>query len=301
MDLTQHLAILGGAATRAVIVGRCGRSAFDQAVADGVLVRLARGRYALKTADKAVSVATRWSGVVSWRSAAQRHGWGQRLVPTLPDVTFPRAHHLPPAARKHLVPHWSELAEDDVVDGVTTKERTLVDCLRNLEVTESLPIVNSAVRSGDFTPAQIQALARSMRGRSRARAMAVASLASRKPANPFESTLLAIALQVPGLTPVPQAPVVAGGRVLHPDLYDEALGLIVEAESFEFHGKRAALTRDCRRYNAFVLAGKVVIRFSWEQVIFEPEYVFAVLTEAVALLTAAGHANVAVVPLASAA
>ena len=300
MDLSSHLTILGGAATRAVIVQRCGRSAFERAVAEGVLVRLSRGRYALTTADKAVATAARWGGIVSRRSAAQRHGWGQRLVPTLPDVTFPRNHHLPAAARRHLVPHWSDLADEDVADGVTTKARTLVDCMRNLDVTESVPIVNSAVRSGDFTPAEVVALARGMRGRGRARAIAVASLASRKPANPFESTLMAIAVQVPGLTALPQEPVYAGGRELHPDLYDEGLGLIIEAESFEWHGKRAALTRDCWRYNAFVLAGKVVIRFSWDQVIFEPDYVFEVLTAMVARL-ALPHANVAPVLLVRAA
>lgn len=292
MDLTEHLAILGGAATRAVIVERCGRGAFERGVREGTLVRLARGRYALKSAEKGAKAATRWGGVISWRSAAQLHGWGQRLVPERPDVTFPRNHHLPREARRQLVPHWSVLRDGDVIDGVTTKERTLVDCLRNLPVIESLPIVDSAIRCGDFTHAEIFALATAMKGRGRARALAVARLASAKPANAYESTLRAIAVQVPGLQALPQVEVQAGGRALHPDLYDEALGLVVEAESFEWHGKKAALTRDCWRYNAFVLAGKVVIRFSWTQVIFEPDYVFDVLVQVVALF-AATHANVA--------
>lgn len=292
MDLAEHLTILGGAAKRTVIVERCGRTAFDEAVRTGELVRLARGRYATRGADKAVRTATRWGGVVSWRSAAQRHGWGQRLVPERADVTFPRNHHLPREARKHLVPHWADLPDADVVDGVTTKRRTLVDCMRNLPVAESLPIVDSALRSGDFTYAEIQDIAREMRGRGRARARAVAALTSDKPANAYESSLRAIAVQVPGLAVLPQVEVIAGGRKLHPDLYDGALDLVIEAESFEWHGKTAALSRDCWRYNAFVLAGKIVIRFSWRQVIFEAEYVHGVLGEVVALL-AAPHANVA--------
>lgn len=292
MDLTEHLTILGGAAPRGVIVSRCGRGAFDRAVASGTLVRIARGRYALRSAHKAVATAVRWGGVVSWRSAAQRHGWGQRLVPDRPDVTFPRNHHLPPPARKHLVPHWSELADGDVVDGVTTKRRTLVDCLRNLPVTESLPIVDSALRLGDVSYAELQQIAREMRGRGRARAMAVARLASRKPVNAYESSLRGIAVQVPGLSVTPQAEVRAGGRELHPDLYDDRLRLVIETESFAWHGKTAALTRDCWRYNAFALAGKTIIRFSWAQVIHQPEYVYEVLAGMVALL-APGHANVA--------
>lgn len=63
------------------------------------------------------------------------------------------------------------------------------------------------------------------------------------------------------------------GRRVRPDLIDRRLGLIVEAESFEWHGKRAALTSDCSRYNAFALAGYVVLRFSWWQVMRRPEYV----------------------------
>ena len=68
-------------------------------------------------------------------------------------------------------------------------------------------------------------------------------------------------------------------------------GIVVEAESFEWHGKSAALTRDCARYNAFTVRGWVVIRFSWYQVMFEGDYVLRVLEEVVGLVRR--HANVA--------
>lgn len=291
MDLVEHVTILGGACTRAVLVARCGRSAVDKALGSGVLVRIARGRYALANADESVRTAAKWGGVLSLRSAAQRHGWGQKLVPERPDVTFPRTHHLHPAARTELVPHWLSLEPGDVSAGMTTKRRTLIDCMRNLPLDESLPIVDSAVRCGDVTAGDLREIAHSMRGRGRARAMGVAAIASPKPANAYESTLRGIAEQVAGLSVVPQHPVHAGGRELHPDLYDARLGLVIEAESFAWHGKTAALTRDCRRYNAFTLEGLIVVRFSWYQVMFEPEYVVNVLVAAVAL--ARRHANVA--------
>ncbi len=63
-----------------------------------------------------------------------------------------------------------------------------------------------------------------------------------------------------------------------PDLLDHRLRLVVEADSFEVHGRRQQLTRDCRRDNAFVTHGWRVVRFSWEQVMFEPGYVTEVLT-----------------------
>jgi hypothetical protein len=292
VDLISHVTIMGGACTRAAVIERCGRAAVDKAVDDGVLVRVARGRYALSTATVAVTAAATLGGVLSMRSAAQRLGWGQKQVPRLPDVTFPRNRHLDRSARALVVPHWSDIAPEDIVNGATGLRRTLIDCMRMLPLEESVPIVDSALRAGDVTKSDLLAIARSMRGRGRARAIAVATMATARAANPYESTLRAMAAAVPGLEVVPQMPVqVSTSLTLHPDLADAALGLIIEAESFEWHGKRAALTRDCVRYNAFTLQGWIVIRFSWEQVMFEPAYVLRVLESAVRLTRR--HANVA--------
>lgn len=226
------------------------------------------------------------------RSAAQHHGWGQKRVPDLPDVTFPRTHHLRRSARRLVVPHWSDIAPEDIVDGVTGVRRTLVDCMRMLPLEEALPIVESALRAGDVTLAQLRRIAADMRGRGRARAMGIAAMASRKPANPYESTLRAYASTVPGLHVEPQVPIrLSATRVLHPDLADLELRIVIEAESFTWHGETAALSRDCTRYNAFTLNGWIVVRFSWYQVMFDPAYVLMVLRDAVAL--ARQHANVA--------
>ena len=292
VDLISHVTILGGACTRAVIVERCGRAPVDGALRDGTLVRVARGRYALSTASDPVKAAATLDGVLSMRSAAQRHGWGQKLVPEKPDVTFPRNRHLPREARLLVVPHWSDIAPEDIVDGMTGVRRTLIDCMRMLPLEESVPIVDSALRAGDVTHDELKAIAHSMRGRGRTRAILVAEMATTRAVNPYESTLRAIASTVPGLHVVPQMPIrVSPSRELHPDLADPDLGLVIEAESFEWHGKRAALTRDCVRYNAFTCQGWLVIRFSWDLVMFQPAYVVAVLERMVRL--ARRHANVA--------
>ena len=94
--------------------------------------------------------------------------------------------------------------------------------------------------------------------------------------------LRAIAIRVKGLAVEPQVWLDLNGMRLRPDLLDRRSGLILEAESFEWHGKRLALTHDCVRYNAFGLAGYVVLRFSWEQVMLEPAYVEACLRTFVA-------------------
>ena len=101
----------------------------------------------------------------------------------------------------------------------------------------------------------------------------VAREASRRAANPFESVLRAIALDVPGLNLRPQVVIEEDGFRGRPDLVDIGNRVVVEAESFEFHGRRIGLRRDCERYNALALRGWLVLRFSWEHVMHEPAYV----------------------------
>lgn len=133
--------------------------------------------------------------------------------------------------------------------------------------------------------ARLRALARDARGPGARQIRRVAGVADGRAANPFESALRAIALDVPGLV-VPQRSVRAGQRFLgRPDLVDDALGIILEADSFEWHGGRAALVRDARRSNAFVVEGWLVLRFTWEDVMFHPDQVRLVLESAVAART----------------
>jgi very-short-patch-repair endonuclease len=74
-----------------------------------------------------------------------------------------------------------------------------------------------------------------------------------------------------------------GAFVVRPDFVDESLRLVLEADSFEWHGTRSGLAADTRRYNMLVVAGWIVLRFCYEDVMFQPEEVRAVLVEAVAL------------------
>jgi len=57
----------------------------------------------------------------------------------------------------------------------------------------------------------------------------------------------------------------------------------VECDSFEWHGTRSALVDDARRYNRMVVDGWIVLRLTYEDVMFHPAQVRAVLAEAVAL------------------
>ena len=279
--VTEALVRLGGVARRAELVRACGRPAIDAALATGTLVAATRGVYVSAETDSARAAAAAVSGVLSRRSAALGWGWAVRTPPALPDVVVPRNRKLASDRATGVSLHWGHLPADDVVDGRTSRERTLLDCLRSLPLDEGLAVADSALRNG-YSRASLLEVAARARGAGAARVREVAGLADGRAANPFESSLRAICLDVPGLQVVPQVDVHAPHWLGRPDLVDERLALALEADSFEWHGGRQALHRDANRYNAFVAAGWAVLRFSWEEVMFHPRRVALVLEAAVA-------------------
>ncbi len=51
----------------------------------------------------------------------------------------------------------------------------------------------------------------------------------------------------------------------------------LEADSHEFHKSRLDVRRDCWRYDEMIISGWIVLRFAWEQVMFNPEWVREVI------------------------
>jgi very-short-patch-repair endonuclease len=278
LSLEQLLHRLGGVATRSALIELTSRAVVDRALREGRVVRVARGRYALPTADAARRAAAVLHGVVSHRSAAAYWGWGMKRVPDLPCVTVRRNRKLPGHRREGVELHWASLSAEEVVDGwVTSPARTFVDCCRDLPFDEALAIADSALRSRSFTRSGLVEVALSTRGAGRARCLRVARGATSEAANPFESVLRAIALDVPGLEVRPQVQVLDAPFTIRPDLTDERLRVALEADSFEWHGSREALKRDCRRYNLLVAHGWTVLRFTWEDVMLDPAHVRSTL------------------------
>ena len=92
----------------------------------------------------------------------------------------------------------------------------------------------------------------------------------------------ALAIQA-GLNVAAQWEVRTGGLRLHPDVADPFHGLALEADSYAHHGAtREAHERDCERYNAMVLAGWRVLRFTWPEVMFNPDRVTRTIAAAMA-------------------
>jgi very-short-patch-repair endonuclease len=70
----------------------------------------------------------------------------------------------------------------------------------------------------------------------------------------------------------------------HPDLVDVHRRLVIEADSHELHTGKDAHARDCVRYTALTVAGWLVLRLTWDQVMHSPAYVRSVLADLVAVV-----------------
>ena len=162
----------------------------------------------------------------------------------------------------------------------TSRELTLAQCVRSLPEDEALAIADSALRHGE--EAIVKRLIVSARGPGRPRMVRVLQAADGRAENPFESVLRSICLAVPGLRVVPQVPITSVEPAVRPDLVDEDLRIVIEADSFAWHGGRADLRRDARRYDLLVADRWVVLRFAWEDVMFDPGFVRSVIEGVVA-------------------
>lgn len=280
----RRLVELGWVATRRQLLAVAPRSTVDAMLADGTLHAVARGRYALPLDQPARVTAHRLAGVAAYQTAAQHWGIPMKWPPPKPQVVVPRGRRVAQQVQAEIAISWRALPPHDVVDGwVTTPLRTVLDCAATLPFDEALAIADSAMRTGRVTGTAMRTAAGEAPARGRERITCVAEHADGRAAGPFESVVRAIALAVPGLRVVPQVRIHSNGRfVAQVDLADERLRIVIEADSFEFHGDRQLFDRDCRRYDELVADGWLVLRFSWEQVMTRPEWVRQMLVAAVA-------------------
>ena len=276
MDAATALDRLGGVAGAADLLRLTTRRRVRTAVVRGIVLRPARGRYCLPTADCARQAAARRTAVVALRSAAAAHGWELKEQPDQPELIVKRGRKLSAEQRVGVAVHWANLAGDQVAEGVTTPLRTIVDCARLLPFDEALAIADSALRHGDVTRGELDAIEVIGAGADAVRR--VLRHADGRAANPFESVLRALCIEA-GLAVEAQAELDLGTGVIHPDLVCHVLRVVLEADSWTFHATRVAHRSDCARYNLLTVRGWRVLRFTWEQVMHEQRYVRWVLAE----------------------
>ncbi len=262
---------LRGVASFGELVARSGRASIRRALCDGSIRRVGRGRYVVATVAEHRQRAHGLTGVLSHLSAAIHHGWKVKLVPTEAWVTVPRCRHVR-GSRDGLRLHWSEVTAAEASAGVTSPIRTVLDCARVLPFDEALAVADSALRSGRVSKVALQRAAESTRGPGSTAIRRVAQHADRRADNPLESVLRAHALDA-GLHLTPQLVIAEPGFFAVADLGDQGLRLAVEAEGYETHGSRAGLRADCVRHTGYALHGWTSLRFSYEDAMYEREWV----------------------------
>lgn len=285
MEPADVVSAMGGVARHGDLAALFSPRKLRAELESGRLLRTGRGVYSLPDSDSGLMLATRLRGVLSHTSAA-RH-WGFALVrePDAEHVTVPaHAHRRMDRAGVRL--HYRALQPYDVRDHVTTPARTVLDCARDLPLTEALAVGDSALGSGKVTARQLARHLGLLTGAGCGLARERIRLMHPGAANGFESAARAI-LIAGGVTGfVPQLEIRQGGRLLgRVDLGHPGLRIVIECDSFQHHGHRSALAYDCRRYSELAAAGWIVLRFAWEHVMFEPEWVLATVKAAIERLT----------------
>lgn len=278
----------GGCATAARLRGTS-RRALARLLNEGQVVRDGRGHYALANAPAWLRAARLTGGVASHLTAAEAYGWPVAKASQRICVTVPPSRHRPRASGLRI--HRRPLPSGDLARGITNRLDTVLDCARTLPFHEALAVADSALREGRVTADELVAAAARLRGPGARSARAVAAAADGRAANPFESALRAICLDVPGLRVTTQFEIRAGQLSARVDLADRHLRIVIEAESVEFHATAQAFRRDCRRYTALTLDGWLVLRFTWADVFHDQDSVRAALARAVAVRTPGARAS----------
>lgn len=299
-----------------LVAASCWRSV-KEAVDAGAAVRGARGMYALPSdlgssavhdafdpEARAAALAERVGAhrrlgheqrvVLSHRSAAEFHGISLLSDPTRPEVTVRHGRGNGSALNRLAQVYRRRLEAADHADGVTTPLRTVLDCAIDLPFAEALAVADAALRSdgespGLVGPTELREAAELTAKHVRTRVRRIAEVADGRAANPFESALRALALDIPGLSVEPQAEIAVSlgsgalgssgtgsdedDQVYRVDLADRRLGIVIEADSYTWHGTKEGFVRDCWRYSALIAEGWAVLRLSWDAVRSHPEAV----------------------------
>ncbi|WP_138442331.1 DUF559 domain-containing protein [Sinomonas susongensis] len=272
---------LGGSAAACELRRYFSQKQLMRAVESGDLVRPRKGVYALRSLAEAHHTALECRGVLYGRSAALAHGMGVLHRPRQVEVAVPRGTKIRSHPRASIVTRLLP-GEDLVRMGAvraTAPVRTVLDCAAHLGFAEGLAIADSALRLGLVGHSELLAAAQGWIGRNRLRQQRVLAHMDGRAANAFESGLRAACIEA-AVTVVPQLRIVTRGGTFVVDHASVVHRLVAEADSFEWHGGREALHRDCTRYNELVRDGWVVLRFSWEHIMFQRAWVSEVVADA---------------------
>jgi very-short-patch-repair endonuclease len=143
-------------------------------------------------------------------------------------------------------------------------------------------IGDSALRSGLVDYAALTAAVASLRRPGARRAGDRLPLLDARAANAFESCCRAVLLGAGIDGFLPQVVIRHHGRWIgRVDLVDRRRRIVVECDGHDTHGGRTAFVADLVRFTSLVAAGWRPLRFTWEQVMFRPEWVLEMVRDTV--------------------
>lgn len=271
-----------GTVTRREILEYSSARLITASIQSGAIVRLRRGIYGLPDLPEATSVGLRTSGVLSHDDAAKYWKFELASQPDTVHVTVPSNSNAKSPTGVRL--HHRRLREDEIftpASGIryTTPLRTVLDCASVMSFRDALAVADSALLSGWVRHEELQAGALAFRGYGAGNVRRVAKYANKNAANALESALRAICIEYQLGNFVPQFRVTDEGINYRLDLADKERMIDLEADGYEFHSDRKALHYDHTRNCELIRRGWLVLRFSWEHVMLQPEWVAAVIKE----------------------
>jgi hypothetical protein len=180
------------------------------------------------------------------------------------------------------VVHRRPLATDDVrvVRGLrlTSPLRAVLDLCLTLPLAAAVASVDSALRAGLVSRTALRRACVALAAdQDRSRVARVVRLCDPRSGSVLESVCRVLFVEAGLLPPVTQFEVRGpDGRLLgRVDFAWPTHRLVVETDGFACHADRVSYRADRRRTNALVLDGWRVLRFSWEDVVHDPQRVVA--------------------------
>jgi hypothetical protein len=272
----------GVVARRQLIAGGLSCALIDQRVNCGALLIVHRGVYAigprrwdLRERLMAAVLACGDGAVLSHASAARL--WGIRGSRGPVEVTRASGGTPRRGIRAHQVRLQADEMTTHVAIPITTIERTLLDIAPRLDRQQMERAVVEADRSGHLQWGVLRRVIAGGRGRPGVgliRAVAkAADPAAKEARSPPEIDLLALCRDT-GL-PTPVVNVLVEDHLV--DFYWPAQRLVVETDSYTYHGDPLSFERDHRRTAELTLAGYEVRRVTREMLEGSPEQVIALI------------------------
>lgn len=258
MDPAAELSRFGGVApTRTLRQQGFSRRALDHAVSSGAINKVRRGVLALPGAPPDFVAAVNHNGRLTCISAAGHYGlWCL-------DAAGPLHLSCPDGGSGIHVNHRALSVTPHPWLPLVGLGDVLLHALRCRPVHEAVVMVESAVRRGDTV---LSFLFDRLDGDRNGKAREALRLVTGCAESPIE-VVARLLFTAAGFHVQTQVRINGVGRV---DFLLDGF-LVVEIDGAAFHSDRKALRRDHRRNNATLLSGYVILRYGYEDVMFEQE------------------------------